>query len=38
MENDFNKNASISFPNMNDWVAHIGSKLYIDDISLIYDK
>lgn len=37
-ENDFNKNASISFPNMNDWVAHIGSKLYIDDISLIYDK
>ena len=38
LENDFNKNASISFPNMNDWVAHIGSKLYIDDISLIYDK
>lgn len=35
---DFDINANISFPNMNDWVGHIGSKLYIDDISLIYEK
>lgn len=37
-KDDFDINASISFPNMNDWVGHIGSKLYIDDISLVYDK
>lgn len=37
-ENDFDKNKSISFPVMGDWNAHIGSMLYIDDISLVYDK
>ncbi|WP_300725172.1 PCMD domain-containing protein [uncultured Bacteroides sp.] len=35
---DFNKNKSITFPVMGDWNAHIGSMLYIDDISLVYDK
>ena len=37
-ESDFNKNMSITFPNMNNWNAHVGSMLYIDDISLVYDK
>ena len=37
-ESDFDKNKSITFPVMGDWNAHIGSVLYIDDISLIYDK
>ncbi len=37
-EDDFDKNQSITFPVMGVWNAHIGSKLYIDDISLIYDK
>lgn len=35
---DFDKNKSITFPVMGDWNAHIGSMLYIDDISLVYDK
>lgn len=35
---DFDKYADITFPVMGKWKAHIGSKLYIDDISLIYDK
>ncbi len=35
---DFDRNKSITFPVMGDWNAHIGSMLYIDDISLIYDK
>ncbi len=35
---DFNKNQSISFPLMDNWNVHIGSMLYIDDISLVYDK
>lgn len=37
-ENDFDRKKSISFPVMGDWNAHIGSMLYIDDISLVYDK
>ena len=37
-ESDFDKNKSITFPVMGDWNAHIGSMLYIDDLSLIYDK
>ena len=37
-QSDFNKNMSITFPNMNNWNAHVGSMLYIDDISLVYDK
>ena len=37
-EDDFDKNKSITFPVMGDWNAHIGSMLYIDDISLVYDK
>ncbi len=35
---DFDKNKAITFPVMGGWNAHIGSILYIDDISLIYDK
>lgn len=35
---DFDKNKSITFPVMGNWNAHIGSMLYIDDISLVYDK
>ncbi len=35
---DFNKNQSITFPLMGSWNVHIGSMLYIDDISLVYDK
>ncbi len=35
---DFDKNKSITFPVMGDWNAHVGSMLYIDDISLIFDK
>lgn len=37
-KDDFDTNKSITFPVMGDWNAHIGSMLYIDDISLIYDK
>lgn len=37
-DSDFDKNKSFSFPYMNDWRVHMGSRLYIDDISLIYDK
>lgn len=37
-KSDFDKGKSIIFPVMGDWKAHIGSILYIDDISLIYDK
>lgn len=37
-EGDFDKNKKITFPVMGDWNAHIGSMLYIDDLSLIYDK
>ena len=37
-EGDFDKNKGITFPVMGDWNAHIGSMLYIDDISLVYDK
>lgn len=37
-ESDFNRDKSITFPVMGDWNAHIGSMLYIDDISLVYDK
>lgn len=35
---DFNRNRSMTFPVMGDWKVHIGSMLYIDDISLVYDK
>lgn len=35
---DFDMDKSITFPVMGDWNAHIGSMLYIDDISLVYDK
>ena len=35
---DFDKNKSITFPVMGSWNAHIGSMLYIDDISLNYTK
>ena len=37
-ESDFDRNKGITFPVMGDWNAHIGSMLYIDDISLVYDK
>lgn len=37
-EDDFDKDKSITFPVMGDWSVHIGSMLYIDDISLVYDK
>ena len=37
-EGDFDKSKGITFPVMGDWNAHIGSMLYIDDISLVYDK
>lgn len=37
-DSDFDKNKSITFPVMGDWNAHVGSMLYIDDISLIFDK
>lgn len=37
-KDDFDRNKSITFPVMGDWNAHIGSMLYIDDLSLIYDK
>ena len=37
-EDDFDKNKSITFPVMGNWNAHIGSMLYIDDLSLIYEK
>ncbi len=35
---DFNKKQTVTFPVMGDWAVHIGSMLYIDDISLVYDK
>lgn len=35
---DFDKDKTFSFPNMSGWKVHMGSMLYIDDISLIYDK
>lgn len=35
---DFDKKKKVSFPNMPNWEVHIGSRLYIDDISLVYDK
>lgn len=35
---DFDKDKSMTFPVMGDWKVHIGSMLYIDDISLIFDK
>ncbi len=38
VKEDFDKNKGITFPVMGNWNAHIGSMLYIDDISLIYDK
>ena len=37
-ESDFDRNKGITFPVMGNWNAHIGSMLYIDDISLVYDK
>lgn len=37
-KSDFDRNKGITFPVMGDWNAHIGSMLYIDDISLVYDK
>ncbi len=37
-DSDFDKNKSMTFPVMGDWRVHIGSMLYIDDISLIFDK
>ena len=37
-ESDFDRNKSFSFPLMSDWHVHMGSMLYIDDISLVYDK
>lgn len=35
---DFDKKKKVSFPNMPNWEVHMGSRLYIDDISLVYDK
>ncbi|MDO4165089.1 MAG: DUF4493 domain-containing protein [Bacteroides sp.] len=35
---DFDKNKSITFPVMGSWNAHIGSMLYIDDLSLDFTK
>ncbi len=35
---DFTKKQSITFPVMGSWSAHIGSMLYIDDLSLEFDK
>ena len=35
---DFDKKKKVSFPNMLNWEVHMGSRLYIDDISLVYDK
>ena len=37
-KDDFVINKHITLPVMGDWYTHIGSMLYIDDISLIYDK
>lgn len=37
-ESDFDRNKSFSFPMMSDWHVHMGSMLYIDDLSLIYNK
>ena len=37
-DSDFDKNKSITFPVMGDWRVHIGSMLYIDDISLTFDR
>lgn len=35
---DFDKNKSMTFPVMGNWRVHIGSMLYIDDISLRFDR
>lgn len=35
---DFDRNKSMTFPVMGDWRVHIGSMLYIDDISLTFDR
>ena len=35
---DFDKKKKVSFPNMPNWEVHMGSRLYIDDIYLVYDK
>lgn len=37
-ESDFDRDKSFSFPMMSDWHVHMGSMLYIDDLSLIYNK
>ncbi len=37
-KSDFNVGESITFPVMGDWKAHIGSKLYIDDLNLEYSR
>lgn len=37
-DSDFDRNKSFSFPMMSDWHVHMGSMLYIDDLSLIYNK
>ena len=35
---DFDKKKKVSFPNMPNWEVHMGSRLHIDDISLVYDE
>lgn len=37
-KSDFTVGESITFPVMGSWNAHIGSKLYIDDLNLEYSK
>lgn len=37
-DSDFDRNKSMTFPVMGDWRVHIGSMLYIDDISLTFDR
>ncbi len=37
-ESDFDKNKSFAFPNMSNWKVHMGSMLYIDDLSLEFGK
>ncbi|MBO4985910.1 MAG: DUF4493 domain-containing protein [Bacteroides sp.] len=35
---DIKKNQTVNYPEVGDWKVHIGSKLYIDDLSLIFNK
>ena len=35
---DFNQNMTFTFPLMGGWQVHIGSRLYVDDLELIYGK